>query len=101
MMVVNWTALTLEKARGFIIYRVQLMPTMNRKRQDGPLVMTVGPGDSRVTFNNLDPNVPYSVSLGVVNNNIPDGEVTPHPTNLFVATAVPRKLMNMLPLVLI
>ena len=85
------------------MYSVRLMPTMNRKRQDGPLVMTVGPGDSRVTFNNLDPNVPYSVSLGVVNNNIPDGEgdVTPHPTNLFVATAVPRKLMNMLPCVLI
>ena len=43
------------------------------------------------TFNMLDPALPYSVAVGVVNNNITDGVVNPHPSNIITATAVPRE----------
>ena len=93
VMVVRWTLLTLEETRGFITYRVVLTPALNNKRQSGMIAQTVSMDQSSVTFNMLDPALPYSVAVGVVNNNITDGVVNPHPSNIITVPSGERSVV--------
>ena len=85
MMIVRWTPLTLEEARGFISYQVSLIPANDNRRQS-PLSMTVDSNQSSVTFTGLDPRVRYAVSLGVISSDPDIGPVTPSNLPTFAGT---------------
>ena len=91
MMVVRWTPLTLEEARGFISYRVSLIPANDNRRQSSTSVI-VGSDQSSVTFTGLDPRVKYAVSLDVINNASDIDPVTPSSRPTFAG--IPGELVQ-------
>ena len=67
---VSWLPITLEQARGFFVYRVVLNPVSRSQRDD--LSEDVPRNQTSTTFSNLDPEVSYAVTAGVVNENDPN-----------------------------
>ena len=66
MITVSWEPVTLEQARGFFLYRVVLQPATSNKRQ-APIIRDVLRSQTSVIIGNLDSDVEYVVSVGVVN----------------------------------
>ena len=66
MITISWEPITLEQARGFFLYRVILQPATSNKRQ-ATIIRDVPRSQTSVVIGNLDSDVGYAVSVGVVN----------------------------------
>ena len=66
MITISWEPVTLEQARGFFLYRVVLTPTTSNKLQ-ALIIKHVPRNHTSVVIGNLDSDVEYAVSVGVVN----------------------------------
>ena len=64
---VSWQPVTLELARGFFIYRVIISPATSSKRQAAITIDVPAHNQTSITVGDLDPNVEYTVSVGVIN----------------------------------
>ena len=66
MVTISWKPVTLEQARGFFLYRLVFTPTTSNKLQ-ALIIKHVPRSQTSVIIGNLDNDVEYAVSVGMVN----------------------------------